>query len=94
MVQKQSVFKSRQVVHINERGLAEVGYCRRNLRTFFSDNFFYVFVDLKPGNDKPDFYIVPSEVVAKYVRESHEKWLKEKSKSGKNTKIIQCDCMK
>lgn len=46
----------------------------------FSNNLFYVFVDLKPNNEKPDFYIVPSIDVATYIKESHEKWLKEPSK--------------
>ena len=50
----------------------------------FSDNLFYVFVDLKPGNDKPDFYVVPSLHVAKYIKERHEQWLKEPStRTGK-----------
>jgi len=49
----------------------------------FSDNLFYVFVDLKLGNEKPDFYVVSSEVVAKYIKKSHADWLKTLSKSGK-----------
>ena len=49
----------------------------------FSDNLFYVFVDLKLGSAKPDFYIVPSKVVADYVRTSHENWLKATTTSGK-----------
>ena len=51
-----------------------------------SDNLFYIFVDLRLGNEKPDFYIVPSEVVAKYIRESHANWLKTRSKSGEKHK--------
>lgn len=52
----------------------------------FSTNFFYVFVDLKPGSEKPDFYVVPSAVVAKYVKQSHANWLRTRSKSGKKHK--------
>ena len=49
----------------------------------YSDSFFYVFVDLHEGNSKPDYYVVPSKVVAEYVRTSHAKWLQTPSKSGK-----------
>jgi hypothetical protein len=49
----------------------------------FSNNLFYVFVDLKSGNEKPDYYIVPSLDVADYIKASHTKWLKEPSKTGK-----------
>lgn len=52
----------------------------------FSDNFFYVFVDLKPTNEKPDFYIVPSKVVAEYIQKSHVVWLNTPSKKGKEHK--------
>jgi hypothetical protein len=49
----------------------------------FSDSLFYVFVDLKHGNEKPDFYVVPSKIVAEYIKESHIDWLKQASKKGK-----------
>ncbi|MGD0016897.1 MAG: hypothetical protein ABSC38_05205 [Verrucomicrobiia bacterium] len=48
-----------------------------------SDNFFYVFVDLKPTNEKPDFYIVPSKEVAHYIKRSHQEWLKKPGRGGK-----------
>jgi hypothetical protein len=51
--------------------------------TAYSPNFYYVFVDLKPTNEKPDFYVVPSETVANYVKTSHSNWLKRPSKTGK-----------
>lgn len=57
--------------------LAGVGLWGRNKR-----GFFYVFVDLKPTNEKPDFYIVPSKTVANYLKKTHSEWLK-RPKSGK-----------
>jgi len=48
----------------------------------YSDSFFYVFVDLKP-NEKPDFYVVPSKVVADYLKHEHEVWLKTPGRGGK-----------
>lgn len=49
----------------------------------FSDNLFYVFVDLKPNNEKPDCYVVPSKEVADYVTKSHSDWLKTPGRNGK-----------
>ena len=51
-----------------------------------SVNLFYVFVDLKLNNEKPDFYIVPSREVAKYVRRTHAAWLRKPSRTGKRHK--------
>jgi len=52
----------------------------------FSDNLIYVFVDLNEGDKKPNFYIVPSKIVADYVKTEHQKWLKTLSKTGKQHK--------
>jgi hypothetical protein len=50
----------------------------------FNENLFYIFVNLKSLEDRPDYYIVPSKIVAKYVKESHANWLRGTSKSGKS----------
>ena len=50
------------------------------------DNLVYVFVNLKKLNELPEFYIVPSKVVAKQVEEGHEEWLHTSAKSGKKHK--------
>lgn len=39
-----------------------------------ADNLYYVFVTLKGKDERPDFYIVPSKLVARYIKETHEKW--------------------
>lgn len=52
----------------------------------FNDNLFYIFVNLKESNERADYYIVPSKVVADYVRKSHADWLSSPSKSGKPRK--------
>lgn len=46
------------------------------------ENMFYVLVNLKKSNELPEFYIVPSEVIANYTSTNHKKWLKEKGKKG------------
>jgi hypothetical protein len=45
-------------------------------------NIFYVFVNLKSIDFLPEYYIVPSKVVAKYTSTNHKKWLSEKGKKG------------
>jgi hypothetical protein len=49
---------------------------------FYNDNHFYIFVCLNNNMKPPDFYIVPSKVVANYVRTSHRKWLNLPQKNG------------
>lgn len=43
--------------------------------TFQSKSHFYVFVVLKELNTRPDFYIVPSSVVARTIHREHREWL-------------------
>ena len=45
-------------------------------------NLIYVFVNLKQDNSRPDFYIVPSEIVANTVKESHSTWLATLGRKG------------
>ena len=46
-------------------------------------NMFYVFVSLKMNYEKPNYHIVPSIDVAKYVTSRHAKWMKEPGRGGK-----------
>ncbi|MEA2074633.1 MAG: hypothetical protein U9O85_02700 [Euryarchaeota archaeon] len=50
---------------------------------YFEENLFYIFVNLKGTNERPDFYIVPSKVVAEHIKKSHQEWLKTPGKKGK-----------
>lgn len=50
---------------------------------YFSENLFYVFVNLNNNLQSPDFFIVPSKIVAAYCKKSHSHWLKMPGKSGK-----------
>lgn len=43
---------------------------------FHSDSHYYVFVSLKEIGKRPDYYIVPSKIVANYVSSTHSEWLK------------------
>jgi hypothetical protein len=46
-----------------------------------AENLLYVLVCLPPEGS-PTFYVVPRQVVAKYVRESHAEWLKTPGRQG------------
>ena len=47
-----------------------------------AENLFYVFVCL-PERSVPSFYVVPRDVVAKQVRESHRQWLATPGRGGR-----------
>ena len=59
-----------------------------------SDDLFYVFVTLKSEKERPEFYIVPSKIVAKYIRKTHKHWatlpprIKKKVYEGKTAEKI------
>ena len=49
-------------------------------------DLFYCFVNIGKQTNIFKFYIVPSKIVAKYVKEQHQHWLDEKKKEGKKVK--------
>jgi hypothetical protein len=53
---------------------------------YFADNLFYIFVNLKRENERPDFYIVPSEIVANSIKVRHQEWLITPGKYGQEHK--------
>ncbi len=54
----------------------------KKAESFYADNLFYVFVNLKSPAERPDFHIVPSKVVADFVKSDHQNWLESPGKSG------------
>ena len=46
------------------------------------DNLFYAFVRLKDYNSVPDFWILPSKLVANVIKRSHEIWMETPAKNG------------
>ena len=46
-------------------------------------NHFYIFVVLGDVHDRPIYHIVPSRVVAKCIRTSHQQYLKEPGRCGR-----------
>ena len=54
--------------------------------SYYADNLFYVFVCLKGDRLRPDFYVVPSKVVAEHTRTKHKEWLEAPGKKGQRRK--------
>ncbi len=55
----------------------------RKAESLKNDNLFYVFVNLIDLDSLPEFYIVPSTVVAEHVSTEHKKWLASPGRKGK-----------
>ena len=49
----------------------------------YSENFYYVFVNLKDEMSRPDYHVVPSKIVADFVREGHAQWLETPGHGGR-----------
>ncbi len=67
---------------VHRESFSRSWHMAKKQETIFSSKLFYVFVDLNPGDKKPDFYIVPSKIVADYIRISHKKWLNTLGRKG------------
>ncbi len=50
---------------------------------YFADNLFYVFVNLNDGKQAPDYFVVPSNIVATHIKESHQTWLNTPGLAGR-----------
>ncbi len=50
---------------------------------YFADNLFYVFVNLNNGESQPDYFIVPSGVVAAHTKETNITWLNTPGRGGR-----------
>jgi hypothetical protein len=52
-------------------------------------NLFYCFVNISKDTNSFKYYIIPSKVVAKYIREECDLWIKVKTKQGDKFKITE-----
>ena len=50
---------------------------------YFARNLYYVFVNLKEAPNRPEFHVVPSRVVARYIKTSHRRWLRHRGRGGR-----------
>jgi hypothetical protein len=49
---------------------------------YHSKTHFYIFVTLGDILTSPEYHIVPSKIVADYIRKSHKAWMKRLGKNG------------
>ena len=56
---------------------------KSNAETYKSDSLYYIFVKIKKEDVRPDFFIVPSKIVASYIKRKHIEWMKKPSRIGK-----------
>ncbi len=75
MPQRVSVSRSKPTKAASKIGCAAA-------ETDIAENLFYVFVRLNSVG-VPEYYIVPRNVVAKYVRDEHRAWLATPGRGGK-----------
>lgn len=54
----------------------------KSVETKYSDDLFYIFVNLNTNSQNNEYFIVPSKYVAKYVKSGHARWLKTLGKNG------------
>lgn len=84
LVSSENSFKSIGVQVKTNQSDKRIGWVLSNKNEdLYNENLLYVFVNLKEGQIRADYYIVPSEIVAEYVKVSHKNWLEQPSKSGK-----------
>jgi len=50
--------------------------------SYASPNHFYVFVTLLGTEERPEFYVVPSAVVAEHCSRTHREWIERKRSDG------------
>lgn len=68
------------------RGSERSWILNQKVESYFAPNLFYVFVNLHNNQKQPDFFIVPSRIVAKHAKQSHENWLNTPGKKGQKHK--------
>jgi hypothetical protein len=47
-----------------------------------ADNLFYVFVNLPTNKQRAEFHVVPSQIVAEYVKSTHQEWPERPGRKG------------
>ena len=66
----------------SSQGRSRSWVMNKKAESYYSDDLFYVFVNLCNLNERPEFFIVPSKVAARYVKNGHIKWLETPGRRG------------
>lgn len=54
----------------------------KKAESLVSENLYYVFVSLRGLNERAEYFIVPSIIVADQIKHSYELWLQQPGKKG------------
>ncbi len=65
-----------------KQGKARDWILNQKVEDYHSDSLFYIFVNLPEDGSPPEFFIVPSKVVATHAKEYHQQWLAAPGKKG------------
>lgn len=65
------------------RGSKRDWVLNQKAENYYANNLFYVFVNLNDGVKPPDYFIVPSKIVATHTKETHQTWLTTPGRGGR-----------
>lgn len=64
------------------RGSARNWLMNQKVENYYADNLFFVFVNLNESKLAPDYFVVPSKVVADHAKTTHSEWLNTPGRKG------------
>jgi hypothetical protein len=62
-------------IKTNSHGKTDFPMSKSN-EDMVDDNLYYAFVTLKGELERPDFYVIPSNIVADYIKKTHEAFVR------------------
>jgi len=88
LVSNQDASRSIGIQVKTNQGTQKSWLLNKKAEEYFADNLYYVFVNLNLTEQygRPEFYVVPSVVVASYVKTSHSDWLGTPGRKGRKHK--------
>lgn len=82
LVSNAAATKSATIQVKTNQGHQDYWLLTKKAEALHAPRLFYVMVNLTTPTGFPEFHIVPSKIVADYVKSSHETWLKTPGKKG------------
>ena len=73
-------------IQVKSRAKGRAWMLTKSAETLVSKNLFYVFVDLR-DLESPEYFVIPSNVVAEYVTRTHKLFLEAKGLDSKLRKL-------
>jgi len=80
----ESASKSVGIQVKTNRGSARSWLMSQKVEDYYADNLFFIFVNLNENKSAPDYFVVPSKVVADHAKTTHSEWLKIPNRKGES----------